>query len=105
MNSGRLIARDPDLVPKPHQLLKSRPNICVEVLLVDGAQTAGLGSPQSLRVRLKPWPKDLEHLAVILSSRNHSTNIAENVCRGTPSQSAQAPHSDVSSISVSPTSN
>jgi hypothetical protein len=32
-------------------------------------------------------------------------NIAENVCRGTPSQSAQVPYSRLSSISVSPTSN
>src|SRR6266498_2647437 len=32
-------------------------------------------------------------------------NMAEKVCRGTPSQSAQVPYSVVSSISVSPTSN
>src|SRR6266581_6736787 len=32
-------------------------------------------------------------------------NIAENVCRGTPSQSAQVPYSRLSSIKVSPTSN
>ena len=61
--------------------------------------------PSRVTWEIEPQEGGFSKLTVTHDQLEASPKTAENVCRGTPSQSAQVPYSRVSSIRTSPTSN